>query len=66
MIKNGEKGKGIASRWYPKTLRDRILAIGFVKDKIDFVMGDAFKILEQNLDNEMPLYWRKIEAWICV
>lgn len=22
MIKNGENGKGIASRWYPKTLRD--------------------------------------------
>ena len=27
MIKNGENGKGITSRWYPKTLRDRILAI---------------------------------------
>lgn len=52
MMKNGENGKGISSRWYPKTLRDRILAIDFVKDRISFVNGDAFKILESNLQNE--------------
>ncbi len=51
MIKNGENGKGIASRWYPKTLRNRILAINYVKDKIKFISGDAFKILEQSLNN---------------
>lgn len=51
MIKNGENGKGISSRWYPKTLRDRILAISYVKDKIEFISGDAFQILEQNLGN---------------
>jgi DNA adenine methylase len=38
MIKNGENGKGITSRWYPKTLRDRILAINYVKDKITKVL----------------------------
>jgi DNA adenine methylase len=37
MIKNGENGKGITSRWYPKTLRDRIYAINYVKDKIHFL-----------------------------
>ena len=52
MIKNGENGKGIASRWYPKTLRDRILAINFVKDKINFISGDAFEVLAQNLNNK--------------
>lgn len=57
MIKNGENGKGIASRWYPKTLRDRILAIGFVKDKINFITGDAFEILEQNLGNEKAYFF---------
>jgi len=50
MIKNGENGKGIKSRWYPKTLRDRILAINHVKDKIQFITGDAFKVLEQQLN----------------
>jgi DNA adenine methylase len=57
MIKNGENGKGITSRWYPKTLRDRILAIGYVKEKIDFVAGDAFKILEQNLNNKKAYFF---------
>lgn len=52
MIKHGENGKGISSRWYPKTLRDRILAINYVKHKIKFIPGDAFEILEQNLNNE--------------
>jgi DNA adenine methylase len=30
-IKNGENGKGITSRWYPETLRRRILAIDLIK-----------------------------------
>lgn len=57
MIKNGENGKGIASRWYPKTLHDRILAISFVKNKIDFVSGDAFEIIEQNLTNPKAYFF---------
>lgn len=57
MIKNGENGKGITSRWYPKTLRDRILAINFVKDKIKFITGDAFEVLEQNLDNKAAYFF---------
>lgn len=57
MIKNGENGKGITSRWYPKTLRDRILAINFVKEKIDFVSGDAFEVLEKNLKNESAYFF---------
>ena len=52
MIKNGENGKGIASRWYPKTLYDRIVAIGHIKDKINFISGDAFDILKQNIHNK--------------
>ncbi len=51
MIKNGENGKGITSRWYPKTLRDRILAINCVKERICFLTGDAFDVLEQQLSN---------------
>ena len=55
MIKNGEKG--ITSRWYPKTLHDRIIAIGYVKDKISFIKGDAFDILEANLNNENAYFF---------
>ncbi|AEE50446.1 DNA adenine methylase [Haliscomenobacter hydrossis] len=57
MIKNGENGKGITSRWYPKTLRDRILAINFVKDKIKFIPGDAFEVLEQNIENKNAYFF---------
>lgn len=57
MIKNGENGKGIASRWYPKTLRDRIRAIEHVKNKIDFITGDAFTILEQNISNKAAFFF---------
>lgn len=57
MIKNGENGKGITSRWYPKTLRDRILAINHVKDKIQFIAGDAFEVLEQNLNDKNAYFF---------
>jgi DNA adenine methylase len=47
LIKNGENGKGIKSRWYPKTLRDRILAISHVKSKMTFITGDGFEAMEK-------------------
>lgn len=55
MIKNGENGKGIRSRWYPKTLRDRIIAVGHVKSKMQFITGDAFTELEK-VKNEVDSY----------
>lgn len=55
LIKNGENGKGIKSRWYPKTLYDRINAIGYVKDKLEFISGDAFEELEK-IKNEENVY----------
>ena len=57
MIKNGENGKGLASRWYPKTLRDRIRAIEFVKNNIEFITGDAFEIIKQNLRNKEAFFF---------
>lgn len=51
MIKNGESGKGIQSRWYPKTLRDRILAINLIKHKIEFKTADAFDIIAKHTNN---------------
>lgn len=57
MLKKGENGRGIASRWYPKTLHDRIIAIGLVKEKISFVNGDAFSILEENASNKSAYFF---------
>lgn len=45
LIKNGENGKGITSRWYPETLSERIMAIDYFRHKISFVHGDGLKVL---------------------
>lgn len=55
LIKNGENGKGIKSRWYPKTLYDRINAVGYIKNKVNFISGDAFDELEK-IKNEENTY----------
>lgn len=52
MIKTGENGKGIGSRWYPRTLHDRLTAIDFVRENLKFIRGDAFSFMEQNLANK--------------
>lgn len=52
MLKKGENGKGIKSRWYAKTLRDRILAIGHVRSKIQFITGDAFEEMEKAINDK--------------
>ncbi|MBL8187671.1 MAG: DNA adenine methylase [Acidobacteria bacterium] len=48
LIKHGENGKGIKSRWYPQTLKRRILGIESLNDKIEFVEGDGISVLRQH------------------
>lgn len=50
LVKNGENGKGLSSRWYPETLARRIRDIRGIRDRITFVHGDAFDIIEKNRD----------------
>lgn len=40
-IKNGENGKGIKSRWYPRTLSHRIRDVASVADRIEFKQEDG-------------------------
>ena len=47
LTKNGEKGKGVASRWYPETLCKRLAAIGAHKNAISFVEGDGVDQMER-------------------
>lgn len=51
-LKNGENGKGILSRWYPETLKKRILNIAGIKDQITFLEDDGIKIIH-NHKNEI-------------
>lgn len=57
MLKKGENGKGIASRWYAKTLAERIRAINSVKHKITFFQTDAFQLIEENLQNKNAYFF---------
>jgi len=45
LLKNGENGKGLKSRWYPETLRKRICDIQEVKHKINFMNGDGIDVI---------------------
>lgn len=47
ILKNGENGKGILSRWYPQTIGKRITNIELVANRIEFIHGDAFDVLER-------------------
>lgn len=45
VLKHGENGKGILSRWYPQTIAKRITNIELVADRLEFIHGDAFDVL---------------------
>jgi DNA adenine methylase len=47
LLKHGENGKGVLSRWYPDTIARRILAIGQVTERFRFVHGDAFTVMQR-------------------
>lgn len=57
LIKNGENGKGIHSRWYPKTLKDRIQSINYIKNKVSFLHADAFEIIHSYIDEDNKYFF---------
>ena len=46
LTKNGENGKGVASRWYPDTLAKRLRDIAAYSDRLMFCEGDGVRMLE--------------------
>ena len=56
-LKQGESGKGMHSRWYPQTLRKRILDVVAVRDQITFIQGDGLEILRQNAQRTNALFF---------
>lgn len=47
VLKHGENGKGIKSRWYAQTLCKRISNIKHVRDKISFIQGDGINLIKE-------------------
>lgn len=51
LVKEGEAGRGLKSRWYPETLVKRIEILRGFKDRIDFECGDAFDVVHRFFDD---------------
>ena len=57
IMKEGENGAGVASRWYAKTLAARIQAIGAYADRLDFFQGDGMSLIELNKHNQSAAFF---------
>jgi len=47
LVKAGENGRGLHSRWYPETLAKRIEVVRTLRDRITFEQGDGFTVVPQ-------------------
>lgn len=57
LIKNGENGRGLSSRWYPTTLARRIRAIAAMRHRFSFREDDALKVIEAYADDENAVFF---------
>lgn len=47
LLKFGENGKGIRSRWYPRTLAKRFIDLQKIAYKIDFRLEDGLEVIKE-------------------
>lgn len=57
ILKKGEAGKGLKSRWYPATLAKRIESIDLVRHKLKFVHGDGMAIMDNFRDRADAVFF---------
>jgi len=57
LIRNGENGKGLKSRWYPGTLRRRIMDIAEIRSKIYFMQSDGLEVIEKNATRDDVVFF---------
>ncbi len=57
LMKSGENGKGLKSRWYAKTLADRIAAIGEIRHRFSVIEGDAIAALDAHKDASNAIFF---------
>lgn len=48
LMRNGENGRGVRSRWYPETLRNRLLDLHTKHSHIRFQSGDGIRFIQKN------------------
>ncbi len=57
LVKTGENGRGLFSRWYPDTLAKRIDALRALKTKITFTQEDAFAVIERHAGDKNAYFF---------
>jgi len=57
LVKTGENGRGLNSRWYPETLARRIQEIAGVRERFSFIEGDAFEVIRRYADDEAAAFF---------
>jgi DNA adenine methylase len=57
ILKRGENGKGLKSRWYPITFRERIKEIMKLRECITFICGDGLEVIENNISDPDAVFF---------
>lgn len=57
LVKTGENGRGLLSRWYPETLARRLREINRQKDRLTFVEGDGFALIEEHKADAEAMFY---------
>ena len=57
VLKYGENGRGIRSRWYPETLRKRILKVATLKNSITFINGEGIQVMRENARRQDAVFF---------
>ncbi len=57
IVKHGENGKGIKSRWYPQTLRNRITDIMAIRKSIQFIHGDGIDVIRDHASESDTVFF---------
>ncbi len=57
LVKTGENGRGLNSRWYPETLARRIREINSQKDRLTFVGCDGFSLISEHKTDKDAVFY---------
>lgn len=56
LVKSGENGRGLRSRWYPGTLSRRILDIAKHGERFSFSHRDGLELIEAYMDDDEAVF----------
>jgi len=57
LLKAGENGKGLSSRWYPQTLAKRIRRIHDLRYQIEVICADGIALMESYADDDTACFF---------